>query len=65
MKTNKTAERINEAKCWFFRKDKYIEKPLARLTQTNKIRDEKEILQPMPKKAKKIIREYFEKNTIQ
>ena len=59
MKKKETIVKINKTKSWFFEKINKIDRPLARLikkkrekNQINKIRDEKERLQPTKQKYK-------------
>ena len=59
MKKKETIVKINKIKSWFFEKINKIDRPLARLikkkrekNQINKIRDEKERLQPTKQKYK-------------
>ena len=65
---NKTIERINESRRWFFKKINKIDKPLARLikkkresTQINRIRNEKGKITMDTTEIQRIIREYYEK----
>ena len=64
---NKTIEKINETKSWFFEKINKIDKPLARLikrkresTHINRIRNEKGKITTDPTEIQRIIREYYE-----
>ena len=65
---NKTIERINESRSWFFEKINKIDKPLARLTKKkrectnlNRIGNKKVIITMDTTEIKRIIREYYEK----
>uniref|UniRef100_A0A4X1W0R5 RNA-directed DNA polymerase n=2 Tax=Sus scrofa TaxID=9823 RepID=A0A4X1W0R5_PIG len=65
IETNKTIEKINETKSWFFEKINKIDKPLARLikktrerTQINKIRNEKGEVTTDITEIQRIIRDY-------
>ena len=62
---NKTTEKNNETKSWFFEKINKIDKPLARLTKRkrgsthiNRIRNEKGKIMTDPTEIQRIIREY-------
>ena len=68
IKKNKTIERINESKSWFFEKINKIDKLLARLikrkresTHINRIRNEKGKITMDTTEIQRIIREYYEK----
>ena len=63
---NKTIEKINETKRWFFKKINKIDKPLARLikrkrasTKINRIRNEKGKITMDPTEIQRLIREYY------
>ena len=65
---NKTIERINESRSWFFKKMNKIDKPLARLikkkresTHINRIKNEKGKITMDTTEIQRIIREYSEK----
>ena len=67
IETQKTIEKINETKSWFFEKVNKIDKPLARLTkkrrertQINKIINEKGEITTDTAEIQKTIREYYE-----
>ena len=67
IKIQKTIEKINKTKSWFFEKVNKIDKPLARLTkkrrertQINKIRNEKGEITMDTAEIQKTIREYYE-----
>ena len=62
---NKTIEKINETKSWYFENINEIDKPLARLmkkkreeVQINKIGNEKEVTKDI-KEIQRIIRDYY------
>ena len=64
---NKTIERINESRSWFFEKVNKIDKPLARLakikresTHINRIRNEIGKITTDTSEIQRIIREYYE-----
>ena len=64
---NKTIEKINETKSWFFEKINKIDKPLTRLikrkresTHINRIRNEKGKIMTDTTEIQRIIREYYE-----
>ena len=66
---NKTIERINKSKGWFFKKINKIDKPLARLikknresTHINRVRNEKGKITMDTTEIQRIIREYYEKS---
>jgi len=66
IETQRTIQRINNARTWFFEKINKIDKPLARLTrgyrdsiQINKIRNEKGDRTTEIEEIKKIIRFYY------
>ena len=63
---NKTIEKINEMKSWFFEKINKIDKPLARLikqkrerTQINNIKNEKGEVTTDITEIQRIIRDYY------
>ena len=65
-----TIVKINKTKSWFFENINKIDKPLARLiqkkrekNQINKIRNEKEEVTTDNKEIQKIIREYYEQRS--
>ena len=65
---NKTTERINESKSWFFENVNKIDKPLARLikkkrecTHISRIRNEDGRVTMDTTEIQRIIREYYEK----
>ena len=65
---NKTIERINESKSWFFKKINKIDKPLAKLIKKkresihiNRIRNEKGKITMDTIEIQRIIRDYYEK----
>ena len=65
---NKTIERINQGRSWFFQKINKIDKPLARLikknresTHINRIRNEKGKITSDTTEIQRIMREYYEK----
>ena len=67
IETQKTIEKINKTKSWFFEKVNKIGKPLARLakrgekkTQINKIRNEKGEITTDTAEIQKTRREYYE-----
>ena len=67
IETQKTIEKINKTKSWFFEKVNKIDKPLARLTkkrrertQINKIINEKGEITRDTAEIQKTIREYYE-----
>jgi hypothetical protein len=64
--TNKTIQRINQSRSWFFEKINKIDKPLARLTRAhrdsiliNKIRNEKGDITTESEETQNIIRPYY------
>ena len=64
---NKTIEKINETKSWFYEKANQIDKPPARhikrkreSTHMNKIRKEKGKIMADPTEIQRMIREYYE-----
>jgi hypothetical protein len=66
METNKSIQRINETKSWFFENASETNKALANMnkmrreyTQISKIRNEKEEITINTKEIQRIIREYF------
>ena len=64
---NKTRERINESRSWFFEKINKIDKPRARVikkkesTHINRIRNEKGKIIMDTTEIQRILREYYEK----
>ena len=67
IETQKTIEKINRTKSWFFQKVNKIDNPLARLTkkrrertQITKIRNEKGEITTDTAEIQKTIREYYE-----
>ena len=59
LRPNKTVERINGTKSWFFEKINKTDKPLADLlrkkeTQVNKIEMKEEKLQQIPRKCRRL-----------
>ncbi|KAI5946884.1 LINE-1 retrotransposable element ORF2 protein [Manis javanica] len=68
IKKNKTIQRINESKSWFFRKINKTDKPLARLikkkresTHIKRIKNEQGKITTDTTEIQRIIREYYEK----
>ena len=67
IETQKTIEKINKTKSWFFEKVNKIDKPLARLTkkrrertQITKIRNENGEITTDTAEIQKTVREYYE-----
>jgi hypothetical protein len=68
VETNRTIQRINQSRSWFFEKINKIDKPLARLTRghrdsflINKIRNEKGDITKKPEEIQNIIRSYYKR----
>ena len=63
IETQKTIQRINKTKSWFFEKINKIDKPLSKLwrenTQISKIRNEKGDITTDIEKIQRIIRSYY------
>jgi hypothetical protein len=68
VETKRTIQRINQTRCWFFKKIKKIDKPLARLTRgqmdsilINKIRNEKGDITTDTEEIQNTIRSYYKR----